>query len=109
MQVRVCSISEKSKAHAEKVHQVCRAATLRVDLDNSDERIGAKIRLATLTKIPYILVVGEMEAAQNTVNVRTREGQQYGNFSLPEFLAACAREITSRGREALAGASQTSV
>jgi threonyl-tRNA synthetase len=108
VQVRVCSISEKSKAYAEKVRQVCQAATLRVDLDNSDERIGAKIRLATLAKIPYILVVGEMEAAHNTVNVRTREGQQYGNFTLPEFLAACAREITSRGREALAEAGQTS-
>ncbi len=108
VQVRVCSISEKSKAYAEKVRQVCRAATLRVDLDNSDERIGAKIRLATLAKIPYILVVGEMEAAQSTVNVRTREGKQYGNFTLPEFLAACAREITSRGREALVEAGQTS-
>jgi threonyl-tRNA synthetase len=108
VQVRVCSISEKSKAYAEHVRQVCRAATLRVDLDNSDERIGAKIYLATRAKIPYILVVGEMEAAHDTVNVRTREGKQYGNFTLPEFLAACAREITSRGREALAEAGQTS-
>ena len=67
------------------MYEVCRAATLRVELDNSDERIGAKIRQATLMKIPYILVVGEQEAADNTVNVRTREGKQYGSFSCPSF------------------------
>lgn len=107
VQVRVCSISEKSKTYAQRVYDLCRAATLRCELDNGDERIGAKVRLATLAKVPYILVVGEMEAANNTVNVRTREGKQYGDFTLPEFLAASAREITSRGQEALAGAGQT--
>jgi threonyl-tRNA synthetase len=107
IQVRVCSISAKSKPYAQKVYEFCKAATLRSELDNSDERIGAKVRLATLAKIPYILVVGEMEAAHNTVNVRTREGKQYGDFTLPEFLAACAKEITSRGRQALAAAGQT--
>ncbi len=107
VQIRVCSISEKSNAYAQKVYEVCRAATLRVELDNGGERIGAKVRLAALAKIPYILVVGEMEAANNTVNVRTREGKQYGDFSLPEFLAACAREIAQRGQQPLAGAGQT--
>ena len=109
VQVRVCSISEKSKAYALDVYNVCRAATLRTELDNGDERIGAKIRMATLLKIPYILVVGEQEAADQTVNVRTREGKQYGSFSLPEFLAACAEEIANRGREAPPGASQSPV
>jgi threonyl-tRNA synthetase len=107
VQVRVYSISEKSNVYAQKVYEVCRAATLRVELDHGGERIGAKVRLAALAKIPYILVVGEMEAANNTVNVRTREGKQYGDFSLPEFLAACAREIAQRGQQPLAGAGQT--
>ena len=97
IQVRVCSISEKSKDYARQVYDILRAASLRVELDNSDERIGSKIRDATLLKIPYILVVGEQEAAEQKVNVRTREGTQYGSFGLPEFLAACADEITNKG------------
>ncbi len=107
IQVRVCSISEKSKTYAQEVFELCRIAPLRVELDNSDERIGSKIRDATLMKIPYILVVGEQEAADRTVNVRTREGKQFGSFPLPEFLAACATEIATRGEQAPAGAGRT--
>ena len=108
IQVRVCSISEKSAAYAQQVYDICRAAPLRVELDNGNERIGAKIRLATMLKIPYILVIGEQEAADGTVNVRTREGKQYGSFTLPEFLAACALEIKNRGEKAPGEASQPS-
>jgi threonyl-tRNA synthetase len=100
VQARICSISDKSKAYAQKVYDQCRAAGLRVELDNSDERISAKIRAAALMKIPYILVVGEQEAAENTVNVRTRDGKQLESFPVPAFLAACATEISSRGAQA---------
>ena len=96
-QVSVCSVSEKSAEYASKVFELCRSAGLRVELDNGNDRIGAKIRRATMMKIPYILVVGEQEMAEKTVNVRTREGQQQGNHGLPEFLAACATEIVNRG------------
>jgi threonyl-tRNA synthetase len=107
VQARVCSISEKSEAYAAEVFEICRSAPLRAELDNGDARIGAKIRDATLMKVPYILVVGEQEANEHKVNVRTREGKQYGSFSLPEFLAACAREILTRGQETPAAAGQT--
>ncbi len=107
IQARICSISEKSAEYARKVYDICRESTLRVDLDDSDDRIGAKIRQATLLKIPYILVVGEQEAATSTVNVRTREGKQYGSCGLPEFLASCAAEIKNRGEQAPAEADQT--
>lgn len=106
IQVIACSISEKSKPYAERVFRICQRAPLRAELDNSDERIGAKIRQAALLKIPYILVVGEQEAATETVNVRTRDGKQFGNFKLPEFLAACAIEIATKGREAPVSAGQ---
>jgi threonyl-tRNA synthetase len=107
-QVRVCSISEKSAEYARQVYDVCRAASLRVELDDGNDRIGAKIRAATLMKTPYILVVGEQEAREQTVNVRTRDGKQFGNFTLPDFLAACASEIASRGEKAPAELSQAS-
>ena len=100
IQVRVCSISAKSREYARQVFKLCHAGPLRVELDDSDERINAKIRAASLMKIPYILVVGEQEAADQTVNVRTRDGKQLGSSTVPEFLAACAIEIASRGQQA---------
>jgi threonyl-tRNA synthetase len=50
--------------------------------------------------VPYILIIGEQETSNRTVNVRTREGKQLGSWGLPEFLAACAREIIRRGATA---------
>ncbi|HOO15530.1 MAG TPA: threonine--tRNA ligase [Phycisphaerae bacterium] len=99
VQVTVCSVSEKSAAYAAQVAAACRTAGLRTELDNSSERIGAKIRSATMMKVPYILVVGEQEMRNGAVNVRTREGQQYGSFRLSDFLAACATEIATHGEK----------
>ena len=85
-----------------------RRRPLRAEVDDGDERISAKIRSASLMKIPYILVVGEQELTDGTVNVRTREGKQFGSFTLPEFLAACAIEIANRGEKAPIEAGRTS-
>ena len=106
VQVTVCTVSDKSVEYGEKVFGACRSAGLRVEFDNSSDRIGAKIRRATLLKVPYILVVGEQEQAGGTVNVRTREGVQQGNHRLTEFLAACATEIMNHGEKTPAEAGQ---
>jgi len=108
IQARVCSISARSAEYARDVYAACRETGLRAELDDGDDRIGAKVRAATLMKIPYILVVGEQEAADRTVNVRTREGAQCGSFGLPEFLAACADEIATRGQKRPHEAARTS-
>ena len=108
IQARVCSISARSAEYARDVYAACRETGLRAELDDGDDRIGAKVRAATLMKIPYILVVGEQEAADRTVNVRTREGAQCGSFGLPEFLAACADEIATRGQNRPHEAARTS-
>jgi threonyl-tRNA synthetase len=109
IQTAVCTVSEKSVTYAREVFDLCRAANLRVELDDSGERIGAKIRKATLMKVPYVLVIGEQEMNNRTVNVRTREGQQLGSCTVPEFLAACAQEIANRGARAPGEARQTSL
>jgi threonyl-tRNA synthetase len=108
IQAMVCSVSEKSADYAQQVLDRCREANLRVELDDGGERIGAKIRKATLMKIPYIVVVGEQEASSKTVNVRTREGRQLGSCTVPQFLAACAQEIANRGAAAPGEEGQTS-
>jgi threonyl-tRNA synthetase len=109
IQATVCSVSEKSADYAQQVAEACRAAGLRTELDNSSERIGAKIRKATMMKVPYILVVGEQELRNGAVNVRTREGQQCGSFGLPDFLAACAIEISTHGAKTPAPGGQGQV
>jgi threonyl-tRNA synthetase len=96
VQAVVCAVSEKSADYAMAVYRLCRDANLRVEFDTSNERIGAKIRNATILKTPYILVVGEQEALTRGVNVRTRDGRQFGNCTIPEFLASCAVEIATR-------------
>lgn len=108
IQATVCTVSEKSSDYAREVFRLCRLANLRVELDDGDDRIGAKIRRATLMKVPYILVIGEQEMDNKTVNVRTREGKQLGSWGLPDFLAACAREIIDRGATAPGEAGQAS-
>lgn len=99
IQVAICAVSDKSADYAREVFKIFTDAKLRVELDIGNERIGAKIRTATMMKIPYVLVVGEQEAASRTVNVRTRDGRQLGNHGLAEFIAACAIEIANRSIE----------
>jgi len=108
VQAVVCTVSAKAAEYARQVFALCQQANLRVELDDSSDRIGAKIRKATLLKIPYILVVGEQEMTGQTVNVRTREGRQLGSCTVPEFLAACAQEIATRAVKAPGEARQTS-
>ena len=103
IQVRVIPISEKFAGYAQKVVDALFAAPvvngtagLRVDIDTSNERMQKKIRDAQLQKIPYMLVVGEREAQENTVAVRLRSGKDLGAMSLETFIARIKSEAESR-------------
>ncbi len=98
-QVRVLPISEKTLDYAQEVVQALKAIGVRVTLDDSNERINAKIRDATEFKIPYLLVVGPRDAEQRAVSVRMRGLQKdLGATPLESFLDVIAREIATRGR-----------
>ncbi len=99
VQVYVASISEKSADYANSVRNKLAAAGLRVELDNSPEKIGPKKHEARQQKIPYIIVVGEKEAAEGTVNVNDRTGRNLGTVGLDEFIARCHTEIKERAVE----------
>jgi threonyl-tRNA synthetase len=73
-------------------------AGLRVEIDERVEKIGFKIREAQLQKIPYMLVMGDREAADGTVSVRSRSGGDLGSRSVEAFLADAAREVANKGR-----------
>ncbi|MBI5864703.1 MAG: threonine--tRNA ligase [Planctomycetes bacterium] len=107
VQAVICTVSEKSCEYAGVVFEAFRKAGLRVELDAGGERIGAKIRSATMAKVPYIIVIGEQEVAGGSINVRTREGKQLGSCEPAQFLAACALEIQTRETPDPAVAGQT--
>lgn len=86
VQVLVATISEKSLAYGKRVVDALKAAGLRVELDDSPEKIGPKKHRARKWKIPYTAVIGEQEAQAGAVNVNDREGGQLGNMSLQAFV-----------------------
>jgi threonyl-tRNA synthetase len=79
------------------------AAGLRVELDDRQEKIGYKIREAQLQKIPYMLVVGDREAAEGTVSVRSRSAGDQGSRRLEEFVEQATQEIRARGASSSSG------
>ncbi len=91
-QVRVLSISEKTVDYAKTVYARLLEADLRASLDSRDDKISYKVREAQLEKVPYMLVVGQKEAEQGTVSVRTREGGDQGVSPLGEVIERFKRE-----------------
>jgi threonyl-tRNA synthetase len=87
--------ADAARAAAEKLS----AAGLRVEVDDKNEKLGARIRRAELQKVPAMLVVGEKEAASGSVAVRLRHGGDAGTMSLSDFLAAATTAVASRKAE----------
>ena len=93
-----------AEEYARKVRDQLKDAGLRVDLDDRQEKVNYKIREAQLQKIPYMLVVGDREAAEGTVSVRERSGGDKGATTIAAFLTAASEEIESKGRPPAAAA-----
>jgi threonyl-tRNA synthetase len=102
VQVGIVTVSEKSEAYGRSVHEALKTAGLRAELDDSSEKIGPKKHRFRTAKVNYILVVGEKEAADKTVNVNDRDGRTIGNVTLEAFVDACRAEIESKGRSRVA-------
>ena len=101
VQVKVLSVSEKSFAYAAEVRDRLKDAGIRVVLDNSDEKIGYKIRQAQLQKVPYMLVIGEKESEDGTiVTVRTRDGKDLGQAQTDMFVSHVLKQTAYRNDDA---------
>ncbi|MDO5854036.1 MAG: His/Gly/Thr/Pro-type tRNA ligase C-terminal domain-containing protein, partial [Thermoplasmata archaeon] len=97
VQVKVLSVSEKSFDYATEVYERLKDSGVRAELDNSDEKIGYKIRQAQLQKVPYMLVLGEKESDDGTiVAVRTRDGKDLGQAQTDMFISQVLRETAYR-------------
>jgi threonyl-tRNA synthetase len=96
VQAAVLPLSEKFVDYAAEVGAKLRAAGVRVEVDSSNEKLGAKIRLAQLAKIPWMLIVGEKEVAGGTVSLRKRTGGDQGAVGLEELIVSARELIASR-------------
>jgi threonyl-tRNA synthetase len=95
VQVEVLPVSEKFNDYARDVVRALRDQGLRSEANVRDDRIGYKIRNASLQKVPFALVVGDKEQSHQTVNVRAREDGELGEMSLSAFLESVAAHRTA--------------
>ena len=95
-QVRVLPISEKYADYAEKVRKELALNGVDVTVDNRSEKIGYKIREARLSRVPYMLVVGEKEEAEGLVSVRSRYAGDEGQKALDVFVDQICKEIRTK-------------
>ena len=97
VQAVVLPIADRHLPYAATVRDQLRAAGLRADLDERQEKIGYKIREAQLQKVPYMLVLGDRESEEGTVSVRTRTGGDQGASPVDAFIASARDEIARKG------------
>ena len=98
-QAHILTISEKHKAHAADVAQQLKDAGIRVEVDDSDNTIGKKIRTHRAMQPAYMLIIGDEEASSNTVSIRNRAGDQAAAVPLDEFISEITNEIQARTAE----------
>ena len=97
-QVVVMGISEHQADYAKKITKELQNKGFRADIDLRNEKIGFKIREHTLRRVPYLVVVGDREAQDNAVAVRTRKGEDLGVMTLDKFAQTLQKDVASRGR-----------
>ena len=85
-QVRVLPVSDKAADYAKRVADALKASSFRVDVDYSSEKLGAKIRSATMQKVPYLVVVGPRDEASGQISVRSRADGDLGAMTVEKFV-----------------------
>jgi threonyl-tRNA synthetase len=90
----ILPISEKYEEYAKKLSDELKNSDIRGLIDFRDEKIGRKIRDAEIKKIPYMLIVGEKEAAEGTVSVRKHGQGDLGSLTIEQFKEQLIKEIT---------------
>ena len=98
IQVCVMNITDSQRDACLQVEQALKAQGLRVMADLRNEKIGFKIRERTLERIPFMAVLGDREAAEGTVNVRTREGKNLGTMPVADLVTLVQSAVAQRGR-----------
>jgi threonyl-tRNA synthetase len=96
VQVKIIPVADRHLDHARKLEKEFKIHGMRVEMDERSERMNLKIRQAQLDKIPYMVIIGDKEVADNSVSVRLRSGEQLPAQPLAGFIETLTAEITNR-------------
>jgi threonyl-tRNA synthetase len=96
VQVQLIPVADRHNEHAKKVAAEMKKCGIRVDIDDRSERMNLKIRQAQLEKIPYMIILGDKEVADNSVSVRRRTGEQLPVQPLQTFIDVLIAEIADK-------------
>ena len=96
VQVKVLPVTDRAAEYADSVAAQLDGMGFRVEVDHRSEKIGKKIREATLEKVPYMLVVGDRDMENATVSPRHRTGEDLGGMGLEQFAALLKEEVDSK-------------
>lgn len=97
-QVKIVPIADRHLEFAAQVQEKLTNAGIRCSIDDRAEKMGKKIREATLDKIPYMLTIGDNEVEAQTVSVRSRKGDNLGNMTIDELLGKLLMEIATKAK-----------
>ena len=96
VQVKILPVTDRASGYADEVQQKLDALGFRAEVDHRSEKIGKKIREATLEKVPYMLVVGDRDMENGTVSPRHRTGEDLGAMSFDNFAALLKEEVETK-------------
>ena len=99
VQVKIMTITDRADEAAQALKDKMHKAGLRAELDLRNEKIGFKVREAQMMKIPYMLVLGDREAAEGTVSIRTRKGETINGLTQEEMIERLLSESKARAME----------
>ena len=85
VQVKILTVSDEQFDYSDFLNKTFRKLKIRVEVDKRNEKLGLKIREASINKIPYILTIGQSEVENETVSVRKYGGEQLGELKISEF------------------------
>jgi threonyl-tRNA synthetase len=99
VQVKILTIAERHADYAVSLSEMLKKEEIRTELDIENEKIGYKIRNATVMKVPYLVIIGDKEVSDNSLTVRKRSGENIGPFGAAELIGLLKEKITTKTQE----------
>jgi threonyl-tRNA synthetase len=99
VQVEILTIAERHADYALSLSEQLRAAEIRTELNLDNEKIGHKIRNATIMKVPYLVIIGDKEVSEKTVTVRKLKGENIGPFTIEDFIGIIKEKVNNKSLE----------
>lgn len=96
VQVKILTIAERHTDYAQEIVHLLNERGIRSEIDCDNEKIGYKIREATIRKVPYLVIIGDKESAEKKITIRKRNGENSGPFTIDEFIGIINELLKSR-------------